>query len=180
MQPARQKLDRCRNEEKTKSHASTLHRHICPGRLHICRGHCLLPACASRPESECNKIVIVSPPRGAWWAWAGRACARALPASVGNRVFFLFHSPISLDGWNRNQSVIFLCFSFSIVSWTVRRMTRTFSPIFGLNSISLNLKPEPRNRRVDEIKRKNIESGIRFIYGSFNKMNRLKLVKLKR
>lgn len=45
----------------------------------------------------------------------------------------------------------------------VRRMTRTFSPIFGLNSISLNLKPEPRNRRVDEIKRKNIESGIRFI-----------------
>lgn len=116
-----------------------------------------------RPASECNKIVIVSPPR------AGpdeRGQEGALAASVGNRVFFLFQ--FLQFPWMGSKALFFFVIPFRS-SRERFGLVRTFSPlsfspIFGLNSISLNLKPEPRKfRGVDEIKRKNIESGLGFI-----------------
>lgn len=117
VQPARQKLlprpgwVACRNEEKTKSHASLRVRCTDISVLAGCISAGAIVSPASRPASECNKIVIVSPPQGLMDRRVGaeRARARALRSFRGQSFpfFFFFFSPFS-DFFQRNNEKVSL------------------------------------------------------------------------
>lgn len=110
VQPARQKLlprpgwVACRNEEKTKSHASLRVRCTDISVLAGCISAGAIVSPASRPASECNKIVIVSPPQGLIDAWEQSVRVHVLfAASVGNLFRFSFFFPPSSDFFQRNN-----------------------------------------------------------------------------
>lgn len=116
VQPARQKLlprpgwVACRNEEKTKSHASLRVRCTDISVLAGCISAGAIVSPASRPASECNKIVIVSPPQGLMDRRVGaeRARARALRSFRGQSFPFFFFFPPSSDFFQRNNEKVSL------------------------------------------------------------------------
>lgn len=138
VQPARQKLlprpgwVACRNEEKTKSHASLRVRCTDISVLAGCISAGAIVSPASRPASECNKIVIVSPPQGLMDRRVGaeRARARALRSFRGQSFpFFFFFFPLPLTFFNEITkrfpwvgSKLIFPFDFSIgFDWLVWR-----------------------------------------------------------
>lgn len=136
VQPARQKLlprpgwVACRNEEKTKSHASLRVRCTDISVLAGCISAGAIVSPASRPASECNKIVIVSPPQGLIDAWEQSVRVHVLfAASVGNLFRFSFFFPLPLTFFNEITkgfpwvgSKLIFPFDFSIgFDWLVWR-----------------------------------------------------------